>query len=205
MTNIKFCGLMRPCDVSWANEIRPQFAGFVFWQKSKRLIDESTAAKIKSMLDKSVTAVGVFVDSPVEQVAALLNNGTIDMAQLHGSEDENYVAKLRALAHGPVIKAFKVMTKDDLNVAKASSADFVLLDAGMGGGKAFDWSLLEGFDRRFFLAGGLDETNVAQAIKKLKPFAVDVSSGIETNGFKDKQKMARFAQEVRRADKEGDL
>ncbi|MBQ8964697.1 MAG: phosphoribosylanthranilate isomerase, partial [Clostridia bacterium] len=109
-----------------------------------------------------------------------------------------YVARLRALTDRPIVQAFRVDAPADLDRARASTADYVLLDNGAGGtGVAFDWSLLRGFDRPYFLAGGLDPGNVRAAVRTLRPWAVDVSSGIETGGKKDQEKMRRFVEEVR--------
>ena len=144
----------------------------------------------------------MFVDAPPAEVAALLAAGTIEIAQLHGQEDEGYLRALRTLTDRPIIKAFRVQNAADLAKAAASSADGLLLDSGTGGtGTAFDWSLLRGFARPYFLAGGLNPQNVGTAIQALHPCAVDVSSGIETAGRKDAEKMAAFAAAVRKEEK----
>ena len=124
----------------------------------------------------------------------------IDIAQLHGSEDEEYLAELRKQTDKPLIRAFRIRTREDLDAAEKSPADFVLLDAGAGDGKTFDWDLLENFSRPCFLAGGLDPENVREAIERCRPYAVDVSSGIETNGFKDEAKMQAFVDKVRKTE-----
>ena len=192
MVKIKFCGLTRPCDIEAVNELKPDYIGFVFWQKSKRNIERSKAKELKAMLSKDIKAVGVFVDEDISQVAELLKTGIIDIAQLHGSEDEAYIKELRNLTGKKIIKAFKITSEDDISKANESSADYVLLDAGMGDGKTFDWNIINNIHRPYFLAGGLDCNNVSEAISKLAPFAVDVSSGIETEGLKDPIKMREF-------------
>ena len=192
MTKIKFCGLKTLDDIRAANEIFPEYVGFVFAPKSKRFVTPAQAEKLRAALSEKICAVGVFVDEKISAVAELLNAGIIDAAQLHGSEDDAYIKNLRALSGKPIIKAFKV------HAAEESSADFILIDAGAGDGKIFDWSLLKNFRREYFLAGGLTPENVGDAIKLLNPFAVDVSSGIETDGRKDFFKMATFAEVVRR-------
>ncbi|MBR3274945.1 MAG: phosphoribosylanthranilate isomerase [Clostridia bacterium] len=198
MTKIKLCGLTRPRDIEWANALTPDFVGFVFARKSKRYISPQNAQKLREKLNQSINAVGVFVNEAPEAVAALLNDGTIDVAQLHGGEDEDYIKALRLLTDRPLIQAFRVDGPADLERARASSADYILLDNGAGGtGTAFDWALLKGFDRPCFLAGGLGPDNVARAVRDVRPFAVDVSSGIETDGAKDYQKMAAFVNAVR--------
>lgn len=202
MTRIKLCGLSRMCDIEAANELKPEYVGFVFAAKSKRYVSPEKAAEQKRYLDPSIKAVGVFVDEDVKTVAALLNGGVIDMAQLHGKEDEAYIKALRALSDQPIIRAFRIETAQDTAMANMSSADYVLLDSGAGTGRVFRWELLSDIGRPYFLAGGLDTENVREAIKKFNPYAVDVSSGIETTGFKDKSKMAAFVCAVR---KEGNI
>lgn len=196
MTKIKFCGLMSENDIYNANEIGPDYIGFVFAKKSKRYIEPDHAKHLKSLLDDKIKAVGVFVDEDIDTVANYLNEGIIDIAQLHGSEDDKYIERLKNLTNKPVIKAFKIRSKDDAVNAQHSKADHILLDAGAGDGLTFDWSYLKDIKRDYFLAGGLDVSNVAKAIK-LDPYAVDVSSGIETDGKKDKEKMKAFAANVR--------
>ena len=130
----------------------------------------------------------------------MLNTGVIDIAQLHGHEDEAYISRLRSLAGMPVIQAFRVRNEEDALAAQSSPADAILLDAGAGDGKPFDWNWLRAVTRPYFLAGGLNPENVSRAVRDLKPFAVDVSSGIETDGFKDINKMRAFVRAVRERD-----
>lgn len=198
MTKIKLCGLSRQCDIEWANELKPDYIGFVFWSKSKRNVSPERAKEHKALLSPDIKAVGVFVDEPIENIAKLLSDNIIDLAQLHGSEDEEYIARLRTLSDKPIIKAFLLKSKEDAKRAEKSTADHILLDSGMGTGKGFDRSLLKNISRPYFLAGGLYPENVADAIETLSPFAVDVSSGIETDNFKDKNKMAAFVKAVRK-------
>ena len=198
MTRIKLCGLTRPCDIEWANALMPDYIGFVFAGKSKRYVSPERAKALRKGLASGIRAVGVFVNETPEAVAALLNDGVIDIAQLHGGEDDNYIHTLRTLTDRPLIQAFRIDGIRDLERAKASSADHILLDNGAGGtGTAFEWALLKDLDRPCFLAGGLDPGNVARAIRVLHPFAVDVSSGIETDGVKDYTKMAAFVSAAR--------
>ena len=179
-------------DIFAANEILPDYVGFVFAPKSKRYVTPEIAEKLRDALSKKISAVGVFVNENFQTVAELLNAGIIDIAQLHGDENDAYIKNLRGLTDKPIIKAFRVDKLAD------TTADFILIDAGAGDGKTFDWQLLKNFRREYFLAGGLTPDNVSDAIKLLQPFAVDVSSGIETDGRKDFHKMATFAEVVRR-------
>lgn len=198
MTKIKLCGLKRVCDIEWANELQPDYIGFVFARQSKRYVTGKEAEKLRAMLHKPVKAVGVFVNEEPEVIAAFTRQRTIDMVQLHGNEDETYLGRLRGMTGVPVIQAFRVETREDIQRAEKSSADIVLLDSGSGGGKTFDWDLLQDMKRPYFLAGGLTPKNVADAIERLGPFGVDTSSCLETEGVKDKRKMTAFVEAVRR-------
>ena len=197
MCYIKLCGLSRIEDIEYANELKPEYIGFVFWDKSKRFVSREKARELKNLLNKDIKAVGVFVDEECEIVGDLLNEGIIDLAQLHGKEDEDYIKKLRSLTKAPLIQAFKIKSEDDVNRANDSKADYVLLDSGMGGGRVFDWDLLKNIKRDYFLAGGLNPENVKEAVEKCRPYAVDVSSGIETDGVKDYSKMKTFVEKIR--------
>lgn len=202
MTKIKLCGLSRPCDIEWANRLRPEYVGFVFAAKSKRYVSPEKAADLRSLLAPGICAVGVFVDEEPEKVACLLETGVIDMAQLHGREGEAYIKRLRRYTDKKIIQAFRIETTEDMKKAEKSRADYVLLDSGAGTGTLFDWELIRGLTRPYFLAGGLTPENVEEAVKKQTPYAVDISSGIETEGYKDRQKMEAF---VAAARKEGRL
>lgn len=229
MTKIKMCGLRKLEDIEAVNEWKPDYVGFVFAPESRRYVTAEQAAELKDHLDPQIQAVGVFVDEAPERVAALLNQGVIELAQLHGSEDEEYLVRLRELTHKPVIQAFRILSREDVVCAMKSSADEILLDSGAGTGSTFNWEVLRiesGYDRAidaekdgekpfctkrnrekslyaeetrpYFLAGGLDPLNVAEAIRRLHPYAVDVSSGIETDGSKDREKIAAFVTAVRK-------
>lgn len=196
MTKMKFCGLKRPADIEAVNELQPDYIGFVFAKKSKRYVTPETARELKALLRPEIQAVGVFVNEEAAVIADLLNTGVIDIAQLHGSEGEAEIAALRALTQKPIIQAFQVKTEEDVRTAEKSTADLILLDSGAGTGTTFDWEILHNVKRPYFLAGGLDPENVADAIKRAHPYAVDVSSGIETDGIKDREKMAAFQRAV---------
>ena len=200
MTKIKLCGLSRIEDIEAANMLKPDFIGFVFAAKSKRRVSHLKAAELKSKLNPETKAVGVFLDDDLDTVGALMNLGIVDLVQLHGSEDEEYIAKLRAITDKPIIKAFIINNENDVRLAEESSADYILLDGGKGEGRAFNWKLLEEIKRPFFLAGGLNTDNAEAAVADLHPFAVDVSTGIETDGVKDKEKMTAFVAAVRKGE-----
>ena len=200
MTKIKLCGLSTSGDVAAANIFKPDYVGFVFWKKSSRYVGKDTAMRLRSELSTDIQTVGVFVDADIDFVAELLNEGIIDIAQLHGSENDKYISHLREMTDKPIMKAFIAKGQEDIDEANLSPADHILLDAGMGEGEGFNWDLLEGMTRPFFLAGGLTPENVKDAIAGVKPFAVDVSSGIETDGHKDASKMGSFVANVRLID-----
>lgn len=200
MTKIKFCGLSHLCDIEAANHLMPEYIGFVFAPKSRRYVSADKACVLKQALSPEIKAVGVFVNETPEQIATLTDKRIIDMIQLHGNEDEAYIEKLRALTDKPIIKAFRIETVADVEKAVQSTADAILLDSGAGTGKVFNWKLLADIKRPYFLAGGLAPNNIKQALQQLMPDAVDVSSGIETDGDKDKEKMAAFIAAVRKED-----
>ena len=202
MTKIKLCGMTSMNDIEAVNQIRPDYVGFVFWPKSKRYISYGNALRLKNNLAKGIQTVGVFVDESLDQVEKLLLEDVIDMAQLHGNENEEYIRELKAVTNKKVIKAYRVEQAEDLYDVESCCADYVLLDSGAGSGDTFDWNLIKTIKRPFFLAGGLHPNNVESAVKKVHPFAVDVSSGIETNGIKDREKMEAFVSGVRKIDGE---
>ena len=199
MTKIKICGLFRPCDIEYVNAVRPDWCGFIVnFPKSHR--NRTPVRALRRGLAEGVVPVGVFVDQPVEDVAALLNDGTISVAQLHGHEDAAYIAALRAAAPGhPVWRAFKVRGPEDLEAAGASPADLVILDNGYGTGETFDWSMAGGVARPFLLAGGLTPENIPDAIRLLHPYGLDISSGVETDKQKDPEKIRAAVAAARKA------
>lgn len=198
---VKTCGLMSEADVALVNEMKPDFAGFVF-AKSRHYVSPNRAAGLSAKLDPSVKPVGVFVDAPVEEVIGLLKQNVIQLAQLHGSETNEEIEAIRTATGRKVIKAIVVKSPEDIRKADLyPAADYILFDAGKGSGASFNWELLKEYhgSRPFFLAGGLGPDNVAEGIDRVHPFAVDVSSGIErTPGAKDREKMESFLKAVRR-------
>lgn len=198
MTKIKLCGLSRLCDIEAANELKPEYIGFVFAPGSRRYVSPEKAAELKRRLDPAIRAIGVFVNEAPTTIARLLNDRVIDAAQLHGSEQESDIKRLRSLTGKPIIQAFRIGCMQDIVAAERSAADFILLDSGGGTGMQFDWGLIRPIQRPYFLAGGLSVANAPLAVRMLHPYAVDVSSGIETDGKKDPNKMAAFVAAVRK-------
>lgn len=198
MTRIKLCGLTRPRDIEYANALLPEYIGFVFAPKSRRYIAPEAAAELRGGLDKRITLVGVFMNADIAAVADIVKRGIVDIVQLHGNESEEYIARLREAVSCPIIRALRIKSEADIALANDSSADYVLLDSGGGTGTLFNHALLGGMKRPYFLAGGLTPENVGAAVDKFDPFAVDASSSLETDGFKDKEKMAAFVKAVRK-------
>jgi phosphoribosylanthranilate isomerase len=198
-TKIKFCGLRREEDVKLAASLDADFMGFILTDRFKRFIAPEEVARLKEFVPSKTKTVGVFVDEPIDYVISTAKIAKLDMIQLHGSEDDAYIVEIKEKTGLPVIKMIKPLSEDDIITARECKADLILLDSGAGGtGKVFDWSLAERLGRDYILAGGLTPDNVAEAVERLKPFAVDVSSGVETEGIKDFSKMKAFAAEVRK-------
>lgn len=263
-TKIKICGIRRAEDCAYINEAMPDYAGFIFWDRSLRYVDEENAARLRRLIDPRIITVGVFVDEEPERIAGIVSAGTISVVQLHGSEDEQYVSGLRSLLppRTKVWKAFKIRSIDDIRTAMSFDADRILLDNGYGTGQCFDHGLLDavslaadagvsdagigiaaGADAEvpdddtcnagaendgavsaagasmcgkstgdaenviggriygtkktrhteYILAGGLTPDNIGEAIAKYHPYMIDISSGVETDGCKDRDKIMRAA------------
>ncbi len=197
MCKIKICGIMREEDCDALNGLLPDYAGFIFAPKSRRYITPDTALAFRGRLDRRIQTVGVFVDEDIDVICDIARSGAIDAVQLHGSEPDGYVRRIKALTGLTVIKAFTVRGGTDIDEAMKSSADMLLLDNGCGTGEQFDWDYLEDVDRLYFLAGGLTPDNIGGAVTRYCPYGVDVSSGVETDGAKDSAKIRRFIETVR--------
>ena len=213
MQKIKLCGMMKPCDIEYANLVKPDFVGFIF-ANTRRKISAAQAKEFRKALDAEIPAVGVFVNEDISVITSLVQDGCIDMIQLHGEEDADYIRRLREICDVPVIKAVKVQTVEQIRQA-AFPVDYLLLDTYrkgvLGGtGEAFDWELLreakaaagdtaegELFGKPYFLAGGLHAGNLREAAA-LGSYGLDVSSGIETDGSKDFDKMVEVMELVRK-------
>lgn len=193
---LKFCGLTREADIRAANETRPDYIGFVFAESRRRVTDEQ-AARLRALLSPGIQAVGVFVNDDPTHIALLANRGVIDLIQLHGSESAAYIRRLRTMTAAPIICALRVGKQTDIKREESNLVDFLLLDtytkdAYGGSGRTFDWSLIGEVGKPYFLAGGLNESNIPHAMRT-GAYALDLSSGIETDGVKDAEKMRRVA------------
>ena len=195
---IKICGLMRPQDIDMVNEVCPDIAGFILASGRRRTVTPEQMRELTGRLKPEIRSAAVFLDQDIRRIADLAAEGLMDIIQLHGHEGNEEIRYLRSRTDKTVIKAFRIDTAEDIRRAEDSEADLVLLDHGAGGtGQAWDWSLLTGMKRPFILAGGLDSENVQEAVRKTQPFGVDVSSGVETDGCKDREKILRFVRTVR--------
>lgn len=213
MQKIKLCGMMKPCDIEYANRVKPDLVGFIF-ANTRRKISAAQAKQFREALDAEIPAVGVFVNEDISVIASLVQDGCIDMIQLHGEEDVDYIRRLREICDVPVIKAIKVQTVEQIRQAAALPVDYLLLDTYrkgvLGGtGEAFDWELLreakaaagdtaegELFGKPYFLAGGLHAGNLREAAA-LGSYGLDISSGIETDGSKNFIKMVEVMKLLR--------
>lgn len=204
MVKVKICGIKNLQDVQAVNKHKPDFAGFVFYPLSKRYVSLIVARRLKAALNRHIKTVGVFVNAPVEEIAAAAEQGIIDLVQLHGDEGNAYIAELKKICRLPIIKAVRVQDENDIKRADYYNCDYLLFDtysqsAYGGTGRQFNTQLLKGvkIHKPYFIAGGLNAENVRQAIKGLKPFAADVSGGVETDGGKDAAKIKAFIKQVK--------
>ncbi len=199
MVKIKICGLRRLEDIEIVNKYKPDYIGFVF-ADSKRQISHQVAQQLKNNLRSDIISVGVFVDASEDEILKLYSDGIIEIAQLHGSESEDYINTLKENTNDElkIIKAIEMSEDKDLSKYDASAADYLLLDSGKGSGKTFDWRLIrKDLKKEFFLAGGINSENVKQAIEEFDPHAIDLSSSLETDGYKDENKIKEIMEVIR--------
>lgn len=204
MTKIKICGLRREEDIAYVNECKPDYVGFVF-AKSKRQVTKEQAQKLKSLLNPDITAVGVFVNEEITKVAEYVQEEIIDMVQLHGDESDEYIKKLRRMINDEkIIKAVRVAGKEDVIASERISADYILFDTFSvgeygGTGTIFDWEMVKEIKRPFFLAGGINGSNIELAVSDINPYAIDISSAVEKDGYKDREKIIDIVMKVRKS------
>ena len=195
---VKICGLRRTEDIDFVNEFKPDFAGFIYVPGRIRNVEPASGKKLKELLDPKIKAVGVFYNEDREKIAEYYDRGLFDMIQLHGQEKPDDVSWLKENTGTEVIKAVSVKNREDIEYWENSDADYLLLDNGNGGtGKTFDWSLIDDIKKPYFLAGGLNEGNISDALK-LAPYGVDISGGVEKDGFKDRELIKNIIEIVRR-------
>lgn len=198
MVKVKICGLMRPEDIDAVNEYRPDLAGFILARGRRRSLTDQQMRELVRALRPEIQSVAVFLDQDPAWIAELAAQDLMDVIQLHGQESNEEIRFLRENTDKKIIKAFRIEKADDIRTAQESEADLVLLDSGVGGtGEVFDWSLPEQMHRPYILAGGLNPENVRTALGQMHPYAVDVSSGVETGHCKDPKKIRQFIHAVR--------
>ena len=198
---IKICGLSREQDIEAVNEVLPDYIGFVF-AESRRRINYEQAKTFRRELDARIKAVGVFVNAPLDDIITLCCDNVIDAIQLHGDEDSSYIAALRKEVSHPIIKALRVQNTQQLIESQSLMCDYLLLDTYQkdvygGSGKSFDRLLIPRMEKPYFLAGGLNVSNITDAVNECHPYCLDVSSGVETNGVKDREKIKEIVRMIR--------
>ena len=194
MKKIKICGLKRREDIEYVNKYQPDYIGFVFAGKKRKLTYDQVV-DLKKYLTSSIQVVGVFVNEDISFVEKLVKEHVIDLVQLHGQEDQKYIQALKEKVDVSIIKAIQIKNEDSFN--EHYDVDYYLYDHGTGGtGESFDWSMLKEVDKPVFLAGGINLLNIDDALKK-NVYALDVSSGVETDGFKDEKKIKKIVSRVR--------
>ena len=206
---VKMCGISKVETIPAVVEAKPDYMGLVF-APSKRQVTVEQAKTLIEALHKqckeqndtvSIKTVGVFVNETLDNLVTIANEVNLDVVQLHGDEDEAFIQSLKERTNVEVWKAIQIRSAADAEAWIDSSADMLLFDAYHkdergGTGDVFDWSCLDTFERPFMLAGGIDSTNVARAIRTVRPYGIDISSGIETNGVKDDEKITAFTKIV---------
>ena len=194
MSKLKICGLRREQDIEYVNELKPDYIGFILTAGFRRSITRETAKALKARLSKGITAVGVFVNESADTVNSFIADGIIDIAQLHGDESAELCKEINA----PVIKFLKCDDDAPKKIGDYENAvDYFLFDSGTGTGNTFDWSKIPKTECPFFLAGGLGADNLKRAIEEINPFAVDLSSSVETDGVKDFEKIKKVTEIVK--------
>ena len=201
MTKIKICGLKRIEDIYAVNEYKPDYIGFVFAEGRKRTVTPKQAENLKAALSNGIKTVGVFLNNDIGLVTELANAGITDLIQLHGDEDEDYIDNVRKKTSVPIIRSVRVRNTNDILEADKLCTDYLLLDTFVKGiyggtGETFDWSIIPPLKKPFFLAGGLNTGNISDALGR-GAYCLDVSSGAETNGVKDKKKICELIKIVR--------
>lgn len=202
MVKIKICGLQRDKDIQIVNRYLPDYIGFVF-AKSRRQVGEEQAGRLRRNLDKRIIPIGVFVNAEPEKIVNLVKKGVVEAVQLHGDEGEAYIREIRDLLPDiPVIKAVRVQSEKQILETEKLECQYLLLDTFTkdvygGSGKQFDKELIPNLRKPYFLAGGLSAQNIRENLRLCSPYAVDISSAVETDGAKDEEKVREFIERVR--------
>lgn len=206
---VKMCGISKVDTIPAVVEAKPDYMGLVFAPSKRQVTVEQAKTLVEALHNQckeqnnmvSIKTVGVFVNETIDNLVTIAKEANLDAVQLHGDEDEAFIQSLKERTNVEVWKAIQIRTAADTEKWIDSSADMLLFDAYHkdergGTGEVFDWSSLDAFERPFMLAGGIDSTNVARAIRTVRPYGIDISSGIETNGVKDDEKIKAFTKIV---------
>ncbi|AFS77747.1 N-(5'-phosphoribosyl)anthranilate isomerase TrpF [Gottschalkia acidurici 9a] len=205
MVKIKVCGIRRNQDIEYVNTLRPEYIGFIF-AESKRKVTKEEAFTLKELLNKDIKTVGIFVNEDLKNVKDIANFVGLDIVQLHGDEDARYIDSLKSeLINKSIWKAVRIKDENSLKDIEQFNVDGILLDTyskeAYGGlGESFDWNIVRNLktNKKVILAGGLNSDNVERGINKVRPDIIDVSSGVETDGYKDFNKMKSFIKKGRK-------
>ena len=204
MTKIKICGLRTPSDIQAVNKLKPDYIGLVF-ADSKRRVTIEEARALKQERDNDISAVGVFVNAPLDIIVNIAEQKIIDIIQLHGTEDALYIKELRSKTEVPLIKAIPVTKEGVVEKLEKIDCDFYLFDTmskmGFGGtGETFALECIGNLKitKPFFIAGGLNAMNVQTIIQNIHPYGVDVSGGVEIDGQKNYDQIKKFIENGRR-------
>lgn len=202
MIAVKFCGMRRPQDIEYANECRPDYVGFILTDGFKRTVSKTDFLALEKGLDKDIKRVGVFVNERPHNILELAEH--LDVIQLHGDEDYATVFYYSDMTNCEIWKAVRAKSPEDIERYSWNHIDKLLIDSfsedSVGGtGKRIDTEIVKSakIEKPFFIAGGITAENIAEIVRDTKPYGVDISSGIETDGFKDLQKMKKIMQILR--------
>ena len=199
---VKFCGMKTKEDIAIVNRYTPDYVGFIF-AKSKRQVSMQIVNDLAKNLDEKIKKVGVFVNASLAQIEEIAQKIPLDIIQLHGDEDNEFIKALKNKLDLPIWQAIKVKDIVDIERAKQSIADMILFDAYVkdstgGTGKSFNWDLLKDFTGEFILAGGINKQNIIRAIRTTRPYIVDISSGIERDNHKDENEVKTISELLRK-------
>ncbi len=200
---VKICGIRNEMEIKLINDFKPDYAGFIFLPNSRRFVAPEYAGLLRAKLRSNIEAVGVFYDETLKTVAMTAEIAGLDLVQLNGHENGEYISALREYTRCRIIKSFEIQTPMDVERAMGSRADFIMLNGGNNDGDKFDWSYVSHSRRKYFLSGGLNPENVTQALLlKPVPYCLDVCSGVEVKRLKDFRKVMKFINTVRESQAE---
>lgn len=206
MISVKFCGMRRTADIEYANECRPDYVGFILSEGFKRSVSIDDFLALEKGLDKGIKKVGVFVNESTQNILEIAEH--LDVIQLHGDENEDYIKDLQKDFSGEIWKAVRAKSPEDIEWEQKKSCRRLLIDSFIenaygGTGKRINTEIVKSakIEKPFFIAGGITAENIAEIVRDTKPYGVDISSGIETDGIKDLQKMKSIMEIIKNTNK----